>query len=124
MVCSGENHYIYFIGYKDNDYEIKILGIMLPKASAYVKLYHGETKCMTFLIQDDNLMKKNIMIIKIKSLICQIFKFSKFYVSERQKIPFVTVSILVVRKLLFLHSLEIELCQFYVKSVEKLANLD
>ena len=31
MVSSGENYYIYFTGYKDNDYEIKILGIMLQK---------------------------------------------------------------------------------------------
>ena len=59
MVSSGENHYIYFIGYKDNDYEIKISGIMLPKTSAYVKRNDGETKCMIFLIRDDNLMKKH-----------------------------------------------------------------
>ena len=37
MVSSGENHYTYFIRYKDNDYEIKISGIILPKTSAYVK---------------------------------------------------------------------------------------
>ena len=58
-VSSGENHYIYLIGYKDNDYEIKISGIMLPKTSAYVKSYGDETKCMSFLIRDDNLMKKH-----------------------------------------------------------------
>ena len=58
-VSSGENHYIYFIGYKDNDYEIKISGIMLPKTSTYVKSYDGETKCMIFLIRDYNLMKKH-----------------------------------------------------------------
>ena len=49
MVSSGENHYIYFIGYKGNDYEIKISGIMLPKTSAYVKSYDVETKWMTFM---------------------------------------------------------------------------
>ena len=43
MVSSGENHYIYFIGYKDNDYEIKISGIILSKTSAYVKSYDSET---------------------------------------------------------------------------------
>ena len=59
MVSSGENHYRYFIRYKDNDYEIKISGIMLPKTSAYVKSYDGETEWMTFLIRDDNLMKKH-----------------------------------------------------------------
>ena len=31
MVSSGENHDVYIIGFKDNDYEIKISGIMLPK---------------------------------------------------------------------------------------------
>ena len=59
MVSSGENYYVYFIGCKDNGYEIKISGIMLPKTSAYVKKYDGETKWMTFLIRDDNLMKKH-----------------------------------------------------------------
>ena len=32
---------------------------MLPKTSAYVKSYDGETKCMIFLIGDDNLIKKH-----------------------------------------------------------------
>ena len=32
---------------------------MLPKTSAYVKSYGDETKCMSFLIRDDNLMKKH-----------------------------------------------------------------
>ena len=59
MVSPSENHYIYFIGYKNNDYEIKISGIMLSKTSAYVKSYDGETEWMTFLIRDDNLMKKH-----------------------------------------------------------------
>ena len=59
MVSSGENHYIYFTANKDNDYQIKISGIMLPKTSAYVKSYGDETKCMSFLIRDDNLMKKH-----------------------------------------------------------------
>ena len=39
MVSSGENHYRYFIGYKDNDYEIKIWGIMLPKQVRIEKLW-------------------------------------------------------------------------------------
>ena len=43
MVSSGENHCIYFIGYKDNDYEIKISGTILSKTSAYVKSYDSET---------------------------------------------------------------------------------
>ena len=32
------------------------LNIMLPKTSAYVKRYNGQTKWMDFLIEDDDLM--------------------------------------------------------------------
>ena len=32
---------------------------MLPKRSAYVKSYDGQTKCMYFLIEDDELLEKN-----------------------------------------------------------------
>ena len=31
---------------------------MLPKASAYVKSYDGQTKCLYFLIEDDDLLEK------------------------------------------------------------------
>ena len=31
---------------------------MLPKASAYVKIYDGQTKRMYFLIEDDGLLEK------------------------------------------------------------------
>ena len=31
---------------------------MLPKASAYVKSYDGQTKRVYFLIEDDDLLKK------------------------------------------------------------------
>ena len=51
MAFSGKNRYIYFIGNKDNDYEMKMSGIMLPKTSAYVKSYDGETKGMFFLLE-------------------------------------------------------------------------
>ena len=34
------------------------LHIMLPKASAYVKSYDGQTKCLYFLIEDDDLLEK------------------------------------------------------------------
>ena len=36
--------YEYFISYKDDDNKIKLLHIMLPKASAYVKNYDGIKK--------------------------------------------------------------------------------
>ena len=48
----------HFIGYKDNDYKIKLLRKMRPKTIAYVKRYDGETKWMNFLIKDDDLLKK------------------------------------------------------------------
>ena len=39
-------------------YKIKLLHIILPKASAYVKNYDGQTKWMYFLIEDDDLLEK------------------------------------------------------------------
>ena len=48
-------NYKYF---KDGDYEIKPFRIMLPKTSAYVTSYNGETKWMIFLFDDNDLLKK------------------------------------------------------------------
>ena len=31
----------------------------LPKTSAYVKSYDGQTKCMCFLIKDDDILEKD-----------------------------------------------------------------
>ena len=39
---------------------------MLPKTSAYVKIYDGQTKWMYFLIEDDDLLGK-ITLFEIKS---------------------------------------------------------
>ena len=36
----------------------KLLHIMLPKISAYVKSYDGQTKRMYFMIEDDDLLEK------------------------------------------------------------------
>ena len=41
-----------------NDHKVKPLHVMLPKTSAYVKRYDGQTKWMYFLIQDDDLLEK------------------------------------------------------------------
>ena len=42
-----------------HDHKIKPLRIMLlPKASAYVKSYSGQTKWMYLLIEDDDLLEK------------------------------------------------------------------
>ena len=43
--------------YLDDDYKIKPLHIMLPKTTAHVKGYDGETKWMDFFIEDDELLK-------------------------------------------------------------------
>ena len=41
-----------------NDHKIKSLHIMLPKRSAYVKIYDGQTKQTCFLTEDDELLEK------------------------------------------------------------------
>ena len=47
----------FFIGYKDDDHKTKLLRIMLPKTSAYVKSYERGTKWMHLLIKDDELLE-------------------------------------------------------------------
>ena len=57
-ISFGEKNYKYFIGDLHNDHKVKPLHIMLPKTSAYVKSYDGQTKWMYFLIEDDDLLEK------------------------------------------------------------------
>ena len=45
-ISSSEKSCEYFIGYLYDDYTIKSLHIMLPKVSAYGKIYDGQTKWM------------------------------------------------------------------------------
>ena len=40
----GKKNYEYCIGYLYNDHKVRPLYIMLPKTSAYVKIYDGQTK--------------------------------------------------------------------------------
>ena len=56
IVSFGKKGFKYFIGYKDAK-KIKPLCIFLPKVSAYRK-YFDETKYMSFLIKDDELLEK------------------------------------------------------------------
>ena len=51
-VISCDYDYLY------DDYKVKPLHIMLPKTSAYVKSYDGQTKWMYILIKEDNLLEK------------------------------------------------------------------
>ena len=64
-----KKNYKYFIGYLYNDNKVKPLHIMLPKTSASVKRYHGQTKWMYFLTEDDNVLKKPIILFGIKSML-------------------------------------------------------
>ena len=57
-IFSGEKNYKCFIGYLHNDHKIKLLYIMLPKTSGYVKSYDGQTKWMYFLVEDHDLLEK------------------------------------------------------------------
>ena len=41
-----------------NGNKVKPLNIILPKTSAYVKSYDGQTKWMHFFVEDDDLLKK------------------------------------------------------------------
>ena len=45
---SGVKNYKYFIGYLHNDDKVNSLHVMLPKTSARVKRYDGQTKWMYF----------------------------------------------------------------------------
>ena len=54
----GEKNYKYFIGYLYDKHKGKPSYIMLPKTTAYVKSYDGQTKWMYFLIEDDVLLEK------------------------------------------------------------------
>ena len=57
-ISFGKKNYKYFIGYLYNDHKVKPLHIMLPKTTAYVKRYDGQTKWMYLLIEDDDLLEK------------------------------------------------------------------
>ena len=58
-ISSGKKNHKFFIGYLHDDDKVKSLHIMLPKTSAYVKSYDGQTKWKYFLIEDNNLLEKH-----------------------------------------------------------------
>ena len=58
LISFGEKNDKYFVGYLYNDNKVKPLNIMLPKTSAYVKRYAGQTKWMFFLIENGDLLEK------------------------------------------------------------------
>ena len=66
-----------------NDHKVQPLHIMLPKTSAFVKGYDGQTKWTYFLIEDDELLEKYNTIwdrvsTDIKKLIASLFTTKSF----------------------------------------------
>ena len=57
-ISFGVKNYRRFIGYMDDNYKIKLLCIILPKRSTYVKNHGGEAIWMHFVIENDELLKK------------------------------------------------------------------
>ena len=57
-ISFGEKNYKYFIGYLYNDHKVKPFHVMLPKTSAHVKSYDGQTKWMFSLIENNDLFEK------------------------------------------------------------------
>ena len=53
-----KKNYKCFIGYFCGNQKVKSLHIMLPKTTAYVKSYDGQTDWMYFLIKGDDLLEK------------------------------------------------------------------
>ena len=66
-VSFGEKNYKCFIGYLYDNHKVKPLHIMLPKTTAYVKSYDGQTKWMYFLTEDDLLEKYNTIWDKVSA---------------------------------------------------------
>ena len=71
-ISFGEKSYEYFLGYLYSD-DVKLLNIMLPKTSAYIKSYDGQTRWIYFLNEDDDLLEKyntiqhKVSVIKVNS---------------------------------------------------------
>ena len=63
------SHIVYYQGffrlkkssifYKDDGYETKLLFIMLSKTTAFAKIYVDETNLMSFLIENNELLRKS-----------------------------------------------------------------
>ena len=57
-ISFGEKNQKCFIGYLYDNDKIKSLHIILPKTTAYVKRYDGQTKWMYFFLEEDDLLQK------------------------------------------------------------------
>ena len=71
---------LYFIGYLYNHNKVKPLHIMLPKTSAYVKSYDGQTKWIYLLSENYDLLEKyNIIWDKVSADINKEFDIEPVY---------------------------------------------
>ena len=52
-----------------NDHKFKPLHIMLPKTKAFAKGYDGQTKWMYFVVEDVDVLERNIILFGIKSVL-------------------------------------------------------
>ena len=66
-ISFGKKGFKYFIGYKD-DQNIMLLCILLTEMSGYVKSF-DESKCMFFLIKDEEFLEKHNICDKVSSSI-------------------------------------------------------
>ena len=75
-----------FIGYLFDDDKVKPLHIMLPKTSAYVKSYDGQTEWIYFLTEDNDLFKKyNTFLEKVSANLKKEFDSESVYNKEFSK---------------------------------------
>ena len=60
-ISSGEESCKYFIAYLYNDNKVNLLHVLLPKASAYVNSYDGQSKWMYLLIEYDYTVREKML---------------------------------------------------------------
>ena len=53
----SEEGYKYFVGYQENKI-VKVLCIILPQTSGYIKYFKNSGKNMSFFLKDDNMLNK------------------------------------------------------------------
>ena len=83
-ISFGEKTCKYFNGYMYNNNKVKSLHIMLPKTSAFVKVYDGQTKWMYLLIEDIILSGIKSALISKKNLISSLY-IIKFFWKPKKK---------------------------------------
>ena len=59
-ISSGEESCKYFIAYLYNDNKVNLLHVMLPKTSAFVNSYDGQTKWIYLLIENDYTVREKM----------------------------------------------------------------